>query len=65
VVLLVEASCSTEVTSDTVGALSLADTLGNNDFAEEEVAETTCVKEESDSSFSKRGVRTSGSGSVY
>lgn len=55
-----EASCSRDTISETVGASSFADTRGRIDLPVEEVAETTCVNDESDKSFSKRGDRVSG-----
>ena len=61
-----EASCSTDVISDTAGTLSLAATLGRRDFAEEECAETTWVYGESpDSRFSRSRDTTSGTGAAY
>ena len=42
--LLEDESCSTEVISDTAGASNNAATRGRSDFAEEECAETPCVK---------------------
>ena len=60
------ASCSSDITSETVGASRRAETRGRSDLAAEEVAETTCVKGvESESSFSSRGERVSGRGSAY
>ena len=55
-----EASCSRDTISEIVGASSFADTRGRVDLPVEEVAETTCVNDESDKSFSKRGERVSG-----
>jgi hypothetical protein len=66
VVLLDEESCSREVMSDTAGMSSLAATRGRIDFADEECADTTCVKGEfSERSFSRSGERVSAIGVVY
>ena len=65
-VLLEEESCSSDVMSDTAGTSNFAATRGRSDFAEEECAETTCVKgEDSERSFSKSGVTVSGRGLEY
>ena len=66
VVLLDDESCSREVMSDTAGMSNLAATRGRIDFADEEWADTTCVKGEfSDRSFSKSGERVSAIGIAY
>jgi len=51
---------------DTAGISSLAATRGRMDFADEECADTTCVKGEfSERSFSRSGERVSAIGVVY
>lgn len=66
VVLLAAASCSRDVMSDTAGVSRIAAARGRIDFAEDECAETTCVKGESfDSRLSRRGDMVSGKGVEY
>jgi hypothetical protein len=66
VVVWEDESCSTDVMSAMAGASSLAATRGRSDFANDEVADTTCVKGGVFlSKCSKRGDTVSGSGSEY
>ena len=63
---LFAASCLSEMMSETAGTSSRAATRGKRDFAADEVAEATCVKEEEpERSFSKRGESISGTGTEY
>ena len=61
-----DGSCCTDVMSETAGTSSLAATRGRMDLADEECAETTCVKGDcSESNFSNSGVIVSGKGVEY
>jgi len=60
-----ELSCERDVTSETVGESSFAETRGSKDFAEEEVADTTWVYPSDERIFSNKGERISGTGSAY
>ena len=65
-VLLLDVSCERDVTSETAGTSSFAATRGRTDFAREEVAETTWVKDEDlDRRLSKSGDSVSGKGWAY
>lgn len=65
-VLLEDGSWSNDMMSDTAGRSSLAATRGKMDLADEEWAETTCVKGDwCDNNLSNKGVTTSGKGVVY